>query len=252
MRAIWAVFKKELKTYFTSPIAYTLFVVFLFLGGYFFFSLTAAFNMQSMHYTQYNAPMNVLNMDEMIVKPLFYNLNIILLLMMPLLTMRIYAEEKKSGCMELLLTSPITSWQLVAGKFLSALFLYMLLLVITLAYPLILFLYGNPDLGKIAGAYLGMLLVGASYIAAGTMASSLTENQIVAAATSFGLLLTFWIIGWAGHFVEGNASHALNYISLVEHFAEFVEGVVDTKHLVYYFSFIGFNLFLTNQFLELK
>ena len=252
MSGIWTICKRELQAYFTSPIAYAVMVVFLLLGGYFFFSLTAAFSINAVQYNQYASHAARLNLNEMIIKPLLYNLNVILLLMVPVLTMRLYAEERKSGSIELLLTSPIKSWQLVMGKFSAALLLFALMLGITLTYPLILAFFGNPDLGKIFCGYLGLFLVGAAYLALGSMASSLTENQIVAAVISFGLLLLFWVIGWAAQFVEGAASELFSYICLTEHFAEFVEGILDTKHVVYYLSFIAFNLFLTKQSLELK
>ena len=252
MSAIWTIFKRELKAYFSSPIAYAIIVVFLLLGGYFFFSLTASFSIQAMQYAQNESQLSGLNLNELVVKPLLYNLNVFLLLIVPILSMRLYAEEQKNGSIEMLLTAPITSWQLVAGKFLAALALFSIMLAITFIYPLILFIFGNPDMGKILCGYLGLFLAGASYLAIGGMASSLTENQIVAAVISFGLLLLFWVIGWAAHFVGGTASNLFAYLSVVEHFAEFVEGIIDTKHLVYYLSFIGFNLFLTNQSLEIK
>ena len=252
MRSIWTIFKRELRAYFSSPVAYAVIVVFLLLGGYFFSSLTAAFNLQSMQYLRNEANMGALNLSEMVIKPLFYNLNVIFLLMIPILTMRLYAEERKSGTIELLLTSPITPWQLTAGKFCAALALFSIMLALTLIYPLILFRFGNPDVGKIVSLYLGLFLVGAAYVAVGALTSALTENQIIAAVVSFGILLLFWVIGWASHFVEGAAGDIFAYLSIVEHFAEFVDGIIDTKHLVYYFSFIGFNLFLTKQALEMK
>ncbi len=252
MRAIWTIFKKEIKAYFSSPVAYAVMIVFLLISGYFFFALTTTFSIQSMQYVNNPALAANMNLSERVIKPLFYNLNIILLLMVPIFTMRLFSEERKSGSIEILLTSPITSWQLTAGKFSAALALFGIMLGLTLIYPLTLLVLSNPDIGKILSAYLGLFLAGAAYIAVGVMASAMTENQIVAAVISFGVLLMFWVIGWAGQFLEGWAGEIFTYISIAEHFTDFVNGIIDTKHLVYYFSLIGFNLFLTNQTLELK
>ena len=252
MKNIWILFKKELKAYFVSPVAYVMIVVFLLLAGYFFFSLTAAFNLQSMQFMRYQAPKHDMNVNEMVIMPLFYNISIILLLMVPLFTMRMYAEERKAGTLEVLLTSPLSNLQLMLGKFLGALTLYMIMLGFTLIYPLILFMYGNPDLGPIASSYVGMILMGAAYISVGSLCSSFTENQIVAAVISFGVLLLLWVIGWAAHFVGPGLGGVFSYLSIIEHFDDFAKGIIDTKDIVFYLSFIVFNLFLTNESLELK
>lgn len=252
MRNIWIIFKKELKTYFVSPIAYVMFIVFLVLAGYFFFNLTAFFNMQAIHYMRYESAMGEINVNEMVISPLFYNISIILLLMVPLFTMRMYAEEKKTGTLEILLTSPLSSLQLVVGKFLGTLAVYIIMLGFTLIYPLILFMYGNPDLGPIISGYIGIILMGAAYISIGSLCSSFTENQIVAAVISFGVLLLLWVISLASSFAGPILGEVLSYISLIEHFHDFAKGVIDTKDIVFYLSFIGFNLFLTDQSLELK
>ncbi len=252
MRNIWILFKKELNAYFVSPVAYVMFVVFLILAGYFFFSLTAAFNLQSMHYMRYQGLASNMNVNEMVIRPLFYNISIILLLMVPLFTMRMYAEEKKAGTLEVLLTSPLSNLQLMLGKFLGALALYMIMLGFTLIYPLVLSMYGNPDWGPIASGYVGLVLMGAAFISVGSLCSSFTENQIVAAVISFGVLLFLWVISWASNFVGPKLGELFSYISIIEHFDDFAKGIMDTKDIVFYLSFIVFNLFLTNESLELK
>jgi len=188
MRNLWAILKKELHAYFVSPIAYVVFAVFLGLSGYFFFAYTAAFNMQSMHYMRYSYALGEVSINEMIFRPLFYNIGIILLLMMPLFTMRMYAEEKKSGTMELLLTSPLTNTQIIMGKYLGAMAVFGLMILFTIIYPIILFTYGNPELGPVLSGYLGLFLLGGAFISFGCWASSFTENQIVAAVVTFGVL----------------------------------------------------------------
>ena len=253
MRNLWALIRKEFKVYFSSPIAYVVLAVFLILTGYFFFGLTAAFNIQSMHYSRYQGgPGGELNVNEMVIRPLLYNMSIILLLMIPMFTMRMYAEEKKEGTLELLLTSPLTHTQLIIGKFFSGLAIYMLMIGLTFILPVILFIFGTPDLGPILAGYLGIILMGASYISVGCMASSLTENQIIAAVITFGILLLLWVIGWAKHFLGPELGSMFAYLSIIEHFDDFAKGIIDSKHIVYYLSLIFFNLFLTRQSIELK
>jgi ABC-2 type transport system permease protein len=172
--------------------------------------------------------------------------------MIPLFTMRLYAEEKKSGTLEVLMTSPLSNLQIITGKFLGTLALYMIMLGFTLIYPLILFMYGNPDWGPIASGYVGLILMGAAFISIGGLCSSFTENQIVAAVISFGVLLFLWVISWASHFVGPGLGDVLSYLSLIEHFDDFSKGIMDTKDIVFYLSFILFSLFLTKESLELK
>jgi ABC-2 type transport system permease protein len=253
MRNIWALVRKEFKAYFTSPIAYVVLAVFLVLSGYFFFGLTAAFNIQSMHYSRYQGAQGAeLNVNEMVIRPLFYNMSIILLLMIPMFTMRMYAEEKKGGTLELLLTSPLTHTQLILGKFFSGLAVYLLMMGLTGILPGILFIFGTPDPGPILAGYVGILLMGAAYISVGCMASSLTENQIIAAVITFGILLFLWVIGWAKHFLGPEIGNILAYLSIIEHFNDFAKGIIDSKHVIYYLSFIFFNLFLTRESIDLK
>ena len=252
MRNIWAIFKKELRAYFTSPIAYVVFTVFLLLSGWFFYNTTAAFNTSAMHYMRYNFAAEEMSVNEMVIRPLFYNVSIILLLMLPLFTMRLYAEEKKQGTIELLQTAPIANIQLVFGKFLGALFVYALMLAFSFTYPVILHIFGTPDWGPILTGYLGMLLMGAAYIAIGSLCSALTDSQIVAAVISFGVLLFLWVVSWASHFVGSAIGDVLSYISIIDHFEDFTKGIIDTKDVVFYLSFIIFSLFLTNETLELK
>jgi len=253
MRNIWALVRKEFKAYFTSPIAYVVLAVFLVLSGYFFFGLTAAFNIQSMHYSRYQGAQGTeLNVNEMVIRPLFYNMSIILLLMIPMFTMRMYAEEKKGGTLELLLTSPLTHTQLILGKFFSGLAVYLLMMGLTGILPGILFIFGTPDPGPILAGYVGILLMGAAYISVGCMASSLTENQIIAAVITFGILLFLWVIGWAKHFLGPELGNVLAYLSIIEHFNDFAKGIIDSKHVIYYLSFIFFNLFLTRESIDLK
>jgi ABC-2 type transport system permease protein len=167
------------------------------------------------------------------------------LFLMPAITMRTYSEEKRSGTIELLLTSPLTDFQIILGKFLGALSLWAVTLAVSLIHIGILFIYGNPEWKPIATAYLGLLLFGACFISVGLFISSLTKNQVVAFAATFGVFLFLWVINWIGSFSGPTVNELTNYLSIVGHFDDFAKGVIDTTHLIYYLSFITFGLFLT-------
>jgi len=170
---------------------------------------------------------------------------VILLFTLPLITMRTYAEEKRSGTIELLLTSPLTDVQIVIGKFLGTLVLYGAMLAITLVHMGLLFAFGNPEWRPIAAGYLGLLLMGACFLSLGLFISSLTRNQIVAGMVTFAVFLLFWVLNWIAPFTGPTMQIVLNYLSITEHLNDFARGVIDTSHLVYYVSFIAFSLFLT-------
>ena len=157
-----------------------------------------------------------------------------------MITMRTYAEEKRSGTMELLLTSPLTDLQIILGKFLGALALYAAMLAVTLIHMALLFVYGNPEWKPIATGYLGLLLMGGCFLSVGLFISSLTKNQIVAGMITFAVFLLLWVINWMATFVGPTAQAVLNYLSITEHFDDFAKGIIDTKHVVYYLSFIVF------------
>src|SRR5687768_237581 len=242
MRNILAIAGKELRGYFASPIAYVIMGFFALLFGIFFYAYLSEFMRQSMQMMGFGGGMNV-NMN--LVRPLFGNASVVLLFVIPMITMRTYSEEKRSGTIELLLTSPITDVQIIMGKFLGAMGLYLAMLAVTLLYIVIIFWFGNPDWRPIAAGYLGLLLMGGSFIALGLLISNLTKNQIVAGIATFGVFLMLWIISWIGEASGPRVQAVLSYLSITDHFDDFAKGVIDTKHLVYYLSFITFGLFLT-------
>ncbi|MBU1187304.1 MAG: ABC transporter permease subunit [Acidobacteria bacterium] len=250
MKNIWAVFKKETKCYFTSPVAYVVIFVFLILTGFFFHSLISWFNTQSMQMAQNPYYMQQININQMVYSPLFHNISIILLLVIPLLTMRLLAEEKKIKTDELLYTSPISVLQIILGKYLAALFVLFVMLALTGVYSLFTFAYGNPELPAILCGYLGLFLMGAAFMGVGLFFSSLTENQIVAAVLTFGSLLLFWILNWAAFSAGAFWKDTLNYLSFFQHFDDLTRGILDTSDLVYYLSFAFFGLFLTHSVLQ--
>jgi ABC-2 type transport system permease protein len=173
------------------------------------------------------------------------NLTVINLLVVPLVTMRTYAEERRSGTIELLMTSPVTDLQIIVGKFLGAMSLYAAMLGITLVHMAILFVYGNPEWKPIASGYLGLLLLGGCFVSLGLFFSSLTRNQIVAGMFTFAVLLLFWILDWVGSLAGPGVEKVVGYLSLTGHLEDFVRGVIDSQHVIYYLSFITFSLFIT-------
>lgn len=250
MRNIWAILLRELKSYFVSPIAYVFTVVFLVVSGFFFFSILQWFNQQCMQFMQYPQYAKELNINEMVIRPLLHNMSVVFLMVIPFLTMRLLSEERRNGTDELLLTSPVTMNQIVFGKFLGGLSAVVVILLLTGLYPALAFKYSNPELGPILSGYLGLLLLAASFIPIGLLCSALTENQIVAAVLTFGVLLIFWVIGWAAESASYATREIIQYLTITEHLDELTKGVIDTKDLVFYASFSLLGLFLTKMVLE--
>ncbi|MCD6319555.1 MAG: ABC transporter permease subunit [Candidatus Desulfofervidaceae bacterium] len=249
MRNIWVLLKKEWYGYFASPIIYTVLFIFLLLSGYFFYSNVAYFSLMSFQASQWGGDFNL---TDWVIEPLFGNMSVVLLLLLPLLTMRLFAEEKRQGSMELLLSYPVRDIELVVGKFLGCVSIYALMLLFTFFYPVLLAWLGRPDIGPFFTGYLGLLLMGSAFISLGVFISSLTENQIVAAALTFGLLLLFWVINWATYITEPPLSKIFEHISLITHFRHFTKGVIDTADIVFYCTFILLGLFLTLRSLEIQ
>jgi gliding motility-associated transport system permease protein len=249
---IWPVFKKEMRLYFSSPIAYVVFAIFTLIAGWFFYNVFAYYTLISMQSAMNPMMARDMSVTEGVMRPLFQNISVILLFLLPLLTMRLFAEEKKSGTIELLLTYPVRDGEVLAGKFLAAGAVYGLLLLLTLTYPGLMAAFGRVEWGAILTGYLGLLLLGAAFLAVGVFISSLTENQIVAGSATFGALLGFWLIGWGADAAGGVARTVLQYLSIIEHMDGFGKGVIDTKDVVYYLTVTAFALFLTLRALDAK
>ena len=249
---IWAIFKKEMRLYFTSPVAWVVLTIFLLIAGYFFYSIFAFFTQASIQSAMNPQMGRDLNVTDSVMRPLFSNISVILLLLMPLVTMRLFAEERRAGTIELLLTYPVRDGAVLAGKYLAALGLYAIMIGLTLLYPAIVVYFARLEWGPVFTGYLGLLLMGATFIAVGVFASSLTENQIVAAITTFGVLLIFWILGWSADYAGGTAGRVLQFLSILEHNDSFSKGVVDTKDVLYYVNFTVLALFLTLRSLEAR
>jgi ABC-2 type transport system permease protein len=238
---IRAIAGKELRSYFASPIAWTMMGLFALIFGVFFVTYVDFF-VQSSAQAQFGQPLNV-NMN--LIRPLLSNASVLVLFLLPMVTMRTYSEEKRSGTIELLLTSPLTDFEIVMGKFIGAVGLYLALLAVTLLYMLVLFMYGEPELLPLLTGYLGLLLLGSCFIAMGLFISSLTKNQVVAGVATFVMALLFWIINWPADSAGPTMGAVLRYLSITEHFDDFGKGVIDTTHVVFYLSFIAFGLYLT-------
>jgi ABC-2 type transport system permease protein len=250
MTNIWFLMKKELRAYFNSPIAYVVIAGFLLLAGYFFYSLVWWFNAQAMQMSQNPYYAQQVNINQMVFSPLFHNMSIILILVAPLLTMRLLAEEKKSGTDELLYTSPVSVGQIVLGKYFAALIMLAVMLGLTALLSVFAFAYGNPEIAPWLTGYLGLFLMGAAFIAIGLFFSSLTENQIVAAFLTFVTLLLLLVLNWVTSSGSGTWQSVLGYLSFSQHFEDLTRGILDTKDVVYYLSFSFFGLFLAHSVIQ--
>jgi ABC-2 type transport system permease protein len=243
MRNVLAIAQKELRSYFASPIAYIVLGMFTFVHGYFFAIYFVAFAQQSMQSQMGQA--QVMNINQDMLRPAIQNMLVVLLFVLPMITMRTYSEEKRSGTIELLLTSPLTDLQIILGKFIGAMGLYAAMLLCTVPHILILFAYGHPEWKPIVTSYLGLLLLGGCFISVGLFISSLTKNQIVAAALTFATFLMLWIVNWMSSLNLGWSRELGDYLSIIQHLDDFNKGIIDTSHLIYYTSFIAFGLYLT-------
>jgi ABC-2 type transport system permease protein len=254
MKKTYAVFQKELKHFFYSPIAYIVIALFTLLAGIFFYlylsSFVEAAFMDMMRSQQFRTQPQKFNINLMLIRPYFWNLALISLFILPLVTMRLYAEERRAGTVELLYTAPLSVSNIVLGKFFAGIAFYFIMLLPTIVFMGILFVYGDPEIGPVFSGYLGLLLIGSSFISLGLFISSLTENQIIAAIGGFVLSLLLWVIGWAASYSGPGLSNVLNYLSIINHFEDFAQGVIDTKHLFYYLLFCTFGVYLTFKSVE--
>jgi ABC-2 type transport system permease protein len=275
MRNTLAIAWREIRTYFTSPLAYVVIGVFLALSGYFFWAGLLRFSDLCLRYGNNPYISQQLNVNDMVIRPHFGTMGIIFLLMIPVITMRLLAEERRAGTAELLFTCPVTSGQVVLGKYLGAAFLLLVMVAVTLTYPFLVAGGGTaPDMGPTLIGYIGILLMGLSFLAIGLLISSLTENQVVAAVGAFGVLLILWVINWvaasatstlasiANNFTNGlwetlglplggpTLGDLINQLSITWHSQDFQKGLLDTQHIVFYASVVFLSLFVTQRVIE--
>jgi ABC-2 type transport system permease protein len=250
MKGVLAVYRKELYSLFASPIFFVVAFTFLVISGYFFYSAMAFFNLVSFQASQNPFAAGQLNLTDMVLRPLFMDLSVILLLISPLLTMRVYAEERKTGTLELLFTYPVNDLATVLAKYAAVLTVFVVIMLGTLPCMLLLEYVSDPSWRTIFSGYMGLLLLGGSFISLGVFTSSLTQNQIIAAVLSFGALLMFWVIGWIKNLVGQTTGAFVEYISLTKHFESFAKGVLDSRDFTYYLLFTTLFLFLTLRQIE--
>lgn len=249
MKNTFIICQKELKSYFASPIAYLLMAFFALIFGFGFFTATrdfVRFGFQSQMMGR-NMPMNV---NEQVIRPLLGFASTISLFLVPMISMRLFAEEKRTGTIELLLTSPVRDLEIIIGKWLGSVALYFCILMMSVLDVALLFAWGKPDWKPVLVAYLALILQAGTLLGIGTFISSLTKNQIVAGGVTFFVCLLLWLLSWSTAFESSAVASVVAYLSIVTHFDNFSKGVLDTKDVVYYISMIFFSLFLTARSLE--
>jgi ABC-2 type transport system permease protein len=253
MRNVTAIARRELQAYFVSPMAYIILMLFIFIFGYFFLAYTLAYSDFSINASMQPGMSEQLNVHEIIIRGLFSTLGVIMIFMAPLLCMRVFSEEKRSGTAELMLTAPVSTTQLVLGKYLGTFGFGAVLVLLTGVFPLFLRLLGAPlDTGPLAAVYLGALLMVGAFLAVGVFSSSLTANPVVAVFIAFVTCLFFWVVGFLAEIGGGGGPMAqiLKSVSITEHYEDFLKGVVDTTGVIYYLGFILFGLFLTSRVID--
>lgn len=245
----WTICQKELHSYFRSPIAYVVMTIYALITGYFTWIGVTAFMFQSVTLAAQGQSMPM-NVNDMVIRNVLSNTAVIGLFLIPAISMRLFAEEKRSGTIELLVTSPVHDLEIIGGKWLAALLLFLAMLGITLVDMAVLFIYGQPDWRPMAAGFLGLILFGGTLLAIGTFISSCTKNQIVAAAVSFAAGLMLWVLEWSSQFGSSTVGKVLAYLSVLSHFDSFSRGVIDSKDVIYYISMIALGLFLTARSME--
>jgi gliding motility-associated transport system permease protein len=249
LKNILIIAQKEVKSYFASPIAYVMLTMFAVIFGFFFYNMTAFFVVRGME-AQMMGRGQPMDVNEWVIRPLLSNASVIGLFLIPMITMRLYAEEKRSGTMELLLTSPIRDMEIILGKFVAALFMYACMIGVSALDVAALFVYGKPDWKPILVGYLGLLLQGGALIAIGTFISTTTRNQIIAGGVTFAVCLLLWVMDWVSSYEQAIWAKAIAYLSVVQHFEPFSKGVIDSKDVIFFCSMIFFGLFLTARSME--
>ena len=250
MRNVLTIARRELNSYFVSPIAYILLAMFGIMFGWFFFNSVAFFVTYGARAAMQGGGMGPMNVNQFIVQPTFANLTIILLFLTPMVTMRLYAEENRTGTMELLLTSPVRDYEIIFGKWLAGMLLYSAMLGLTALNVVILFVYSTPDWQALLVGYLGLLMMGGTFLAIGGFISTLTKNQIVAGAVTFGVFLVLYVLDWVNAYSTSTLGKVCQYLAIAPHFQQFSKGVIELKDAVYYVSAIGLGLFLSKRSLE--
>ena len=247
MKNVLLICRKELRSYFASPIAYAVMAIFGLIFGWVFFNASRDFVRFTLLQAQEGGPVSV---NDSIIRPLLGFAGTIGLFLIPMITMRLFAEEKRTGTIELLLTSPVKDIEIILGKWLGALTLYACVLLMSIVNVALLFAWGKPDLKPVLVGYFGLLLQGGCLLAIGTLISTMTKNQIIAGIATFFISLLLWLLSWFTAFDNSVTAQVVNYLSIVTHFENFGKGVLDSKDVLFYLSLTFFSLFLTSRSLE--
>jgi ABC-2 type transport system permease protein len=250
MQNILAIWQREMKSYFVSPIAYVVLTVFLFLSGFFFYSILTAVIQSTMMQSQFGQGAQPVDVPGIVSRSFFGTTSVVLLFMIPMLTMGLFAEEKRRGTIELLLTTPVSNLQAMLGKYMASLTFLLIMFASSGVTISALFIYGRPEWKPILSAYLGLLLYGAALLAVGLFISTLTENQIISVVITFGVILVLWLIESFASNAEGIMKSVLSYLSVISHLDDFIKGVIDTSNVIFYLTFAFVGLFLTYRSLE--
>ena len=246
-----AMLAKELRCLYVSPVIYVVGAIFLFVSGLIAHLMVANAGQQAIRLLQIQNTHAQLNLNALVFRPMFYSLEFVLMFLLPVLTMRVFAEERKLLTFELLLTSPIGINEIISAKYMSVLLVYLGLLSLTGLTPLLLSLFGSFHWGPVATGYMALALQGGLFLACGVLASAMTANQVVAAFLSFGMILVMWLIGEMGS-LSGNAAtdNVLSYLSFREHYDRLVRGLVEARDIVYYLSGIVLMLFIAHRIVD--
>ncbi|MCD6288837.1 MAG: ABC transporter permease subunit [Candidatus Hydrogenedentes bacterium] len=249
---IWCIYKREMRTYATTSSVYVVMVLFTLISGYFFNRIVDWFafaspQMASQQYGHYD-----INFTEMVINPVLMNTSIVMLFVLPILTMRLFAEEKRLGTAELLFSYPLRDTDVLLGKFAASVTVFTIMLGLTGINMCLLIHYGDPEIGPMLVGHLGLWLMGVSFISLGIFISSLTESQVVAAVGGLGSLLLLWVISWAGERAGQGLRQLFEQVSIYYHFGNMAKGVIETNDIVYYVMFTVLFLFLTTRSLESK
>jgi ABC-2 type transport system permease protein len=251
MRNMWAICKRELLAFFVSPIAYFVITGFTLLVGFFFFNHLSYFaQLVEMSAMISLRGRDLPNLNQTVIEGVYQTMVVILVFLIPLLTMRTIAEEKKKGTFELLITSPVSVSQIVFGKFLSIAIVLIIMLSVNLIFPALLIKYGNPEIPPIASGFLGLVLCSLGFASIGMAVSSFTENQVVAGVVSMVTLLLLYVIQAPAESLGGTAAEVFRYLSPVDQLQDLLRGIITLQSITYFVSLIVIGLFLSQRALE--
>jgi len=246
-----SLYLKEMNIYFSSPIFYIIAAIFVCITGVFFYNTMVYVSLLSVKIAQYQSSTGV-SLNDILLRPIFSDMGLLILFIVPIISMRLYAEEKAQGTIELLFTYPVSDLQVLAAKYLSGLSVLVVMITLTFVFMLLIAMVTTPDWGVILSSYIGLILMGGAFLSLGVFASSMTKNQIVAAALSLGLIMLFWMIGWfsGSALTAGCISRVLSELSLISHLSHFLSGMIMIKDVTFFICFTLFFLFITLRVID--